>query len=42
MNVIAVAEPKLIAAAALFVTVGGVTGFVLLFAPLKVRLWLPV
>ena len=39
---IAVAEPKLIGAAALFVTVGAVTGLVLLLAPLNVRLWLPV
>ena len=41
-KVIAVAEPKLIGAAALFVTVGAVAGLVLLFAPLNVRLWLPV
>src|SRR5712692_5080387 len=42
VKVTAVVEPKLIAAAALFVTVGAVTGLVLLLAPLRVTLWAPV
>ena len=42
MNVTAVVVPKLIAAAALFVTVGAVTGLVELEAPLKVRFLAPV
>ena len=41
VKVIAVLEPKLVAAAALLVTVGVVAGLVLLLAPLKVRLWAP-
>ena len=42
VKVIVVEEPNAIAAAALFVTVGAVTGFVELEAPLKVRLCAPV
>ncbi len=42
VNVTAADEPKAIADAALFVTVGAVTGLVELFAPLKVRLCAPV
>jgi len=41
-GVIAVAEPNWTGVAALFVTVGVVTGLVLLFAPLNVRLCTPV
>src|SRR5260221_691637 len=41
VNVTAADEPKAIADAALFVTVGAVTGLVELFAPLKVRLCAP-
>ena len=41
MKVIAVTEPNAIAAAALFVTVGAVTGLVELLAPLKVRFFAP-
>ncbi len=42
VNVTAVDEPKAIADAALFVTVGAVAGLVELEAPLKVRLCAPV
>ena len=42
VKVIAVEEPNAIAAAALLVTVGAVTGLVELEAPLKVRPWAPV
>ena len=42
VKVIAVEEPNAIAAAALLVTVGAVTGLLELLAPLKVRLWAPV
>ncbi len=42
VKVIAVVEPNEIAAAALLVTVGAVTGLVELLAPLKVRFFAPV